>query len=266
MNKSAIVTGGSSGIGHSIALQLIELGFNVFILSRRPPSEWDEKMPSCWNADTNWIEVDFTSTQKLEKAIESWLSVYGNTLSLLVHSAIDYGANSRRPFSNISIEDWERVFKVNVGALFVLCQHLVPQMSKNGEGLIIPISSEVAYNSGAGRMDYAASKAAAKSLVHSLADEAHNLPIQIVSLLPEGMVNTPGIQKRREKGDPILNEYAKASSFRPAIESILFDMGRRHHGNVYSVNMHGAMSNVESQQSLMSNVTSSDIGALHYES
>ncbi|MCW8334901.1 SDR family oxidoreductase [Vibrio paucivorans] len=264
MKKNAIVTGGSSGIGHSIALKLIDSGFNVFIFSRRPPSDWDQDMPNCWNAETNWVEIDFTSTQKLDTTIKKWLNTYGDNLSVLVHSAIDYGSNSRRSISNVTIEDWERVFKVNVESLFILFQNLVPQMAKNGEGLIIPISSEVAYNSGAGRTDYAASKSAAKSLVQSLIDEARRLPIQIVSLLPEGMVNTPGIQKRRQKGDPILNEYAKPSSFQPAVENILSDMGRRHHGNVYSVNIYGEMNNVEGQY-LVSNTTSSDIGALHNE-
>jgi len=259
MQKNVIVTGGSSGIGHSIATKLIDLGFNVFIFSRRPPSEWECKMPQKWNPSTNWVEVDFTSTSNLESTIQSWLTSHGEQLAMLVHSAIDYGSNKRRPFTSIDIDEWERVFKVNVHSLFLLAKMLTPQIVQNGGGLIVPISSEVAYNSGPGRIDYAASKAAASSLVQSLVDETEDLPINIVSLLPEGMVNTPGIQKRRVKGDPVLEEYAPPTSFQQPIIDIVSDMGKSLHGKVYSVNSQGKMTDIEGKK-LISNTRETDIG------
>lgn len=211
-----LVTGGSSGIGNSIASGLFEAGANVTILSRRPPSDWERPMPEAWPSERCWLPADFCELEETLVTVERWLEAHDRRLDVLVHSAVTYGSRSRRPLLEIRLEEWDRVFAVGPRAWFAITQKVLPALLERPRALILGISSEVALQAGPGRLDYAASKAASRGLSLGLAQELRETGVSVVDLLPEGMVDTPGIRRRRQPGAN-LSGYATPDSFiRPA--------------------------------------------------
>ncbi len=229
-----LVTGGSSGIGNSIARGLVVAGADVFIISRRPPNTWERPMPEAWPAKSNWIAADFYHIEKMIEVLNRWLNQEGENLNVLIHSAVTYGSNRRRPLLEMNLDEWDRVFKVGPYAYFGVSKAVLPYLLKQPSGLIISISSEVAYHSGPGRIDYAVSKAASRSFSMSIAEELKGSGVKVVDLLPENMVNTPGIRKRRPIGATLSN-YASPDSFIPPILEVVRRMGEDMHGKAFMV-------------------------------
>jgi NAD(P)-dependent dehydrogenase (short-subunit alcohol dehydrogenase family) len=229
-----LVTGGSSGIGNSIARGLVIAGADVFILSRRSPDTWERPMPETWPAKSNWIAADFYHLDRTIEVLNRWLNQEGEDLSVLIHSAVTYGSNKRRSLLEMNLDEWDHVFKVGPYAYFSVTKLALPYLLKQPSGLIISISSEVAYHSGPGRIDYAASKAASRSFSMSIAEELKDSNVNVVDLLPENMVDTPGIRKRRPIG-ATLSDYASPDTFIPPILEVVERMGEGMHGKAFMV-------------------------------
>ncbi|QRK10074.1 SDR family oxidoreductase [Archangium violaceum] len=222
--RRVLISGGSSGIGNGIARGLFEAGASVTILSRRPPREWERLMPADWPVERCWLPADFTRLEEVIPRLERWLEEDGRGLDVLVHSAVTYGSNGRRPLREMHLEEWDRVFAVGPRAYFTLVRAVLPRLLERPRALILSLSSEVAFNAGPGRIDYAASKAAARNLSLSLAQELAGTGISVVDLLPEGMVDTPGIRRRRRTTTELAG-YATPDSFIPAACRLVASLG-----------------------------------------
>lgn len=239
-NKTVLISGGSSGIGNSVANGLIAAGANVFVLSRRPPEAWENPLPSSWKATTNWIKTDFTDIIRTGEVLGGWLSKHGDQLDVFIHSATNYGENKRRPLQDISLETWNKVFTVNTYSLFLITKMLLPFLLKRPEGLILPITSDVAIIPGPGRIDYAASKAAALSFSRSLGEELNKSSVRIVNLMPKNVINTPGIRNRRKPGTNF-SSYTSPDSFIKTVKELVLTMGKELHNRILTVNANGNM-------------------------
>lgn len=236
-NITVLIAGGSSGIGNSIARGLIEAGADVYILSRRPPNKWEKPMPQGWCSHMNWIFSDLSDLDSTIHSLNKWLSYDNRTLDVLIYSAVSYGSNKRRPILETALEEWDRVFDVGPRAYFAISKTVLPYLIKRQPSLIISISSEVAYHPGPGRIDYAASKAASKSISRSMAAELNNSLVNVVDFLPEEMVDTPGIRSRRKPEDD-LSDYSSPDVFiSPVIETIK-SMGKGMSGKTFVVNQY----------------------------
>lgn len=241
--KTVLISGGSSGIGNSIANGLIAVGANVFVLSRRSPETWENPLPSSWKATTNWIKTDFTDMTRTCEVLGGWLNNHGDQLDVFIHSATDYGDNKRRPLQDISLETWANVFTVNTYSLFLITKMLLPFLLRKPEGLIIPITSDVAIIPGPGRLDYAASKAAALSFSRGLGEELNESSVRIVNLMPKNVINTPGIRNRRKPGTDF-SSYVSPDSFIKAIKNLVSKMGKGLHNHTLAVDDNGNMNEI----------------------
>lgn len=229
-----LITGGSSGIGNSIARGLIDANANVFILSRRPPNMWECPMPEKWPSKTNWIEADFSHLHSTINCLNQWLKHHGKELNALIYSAVSYGSSKRRPIFETEIDEWDCVFEVGPRAYFAVCKAVLPYLLQQASSLIVSISSEVAYHPGPGRIDYAASKAASRSISASIAEEFKNSNLNVLDLLPKHMVDTPGIRKRR-KPDTDLSNYNSPDIFISPIVKIIQSMGKDMNGKAFMI-------------------------------
>ena len=246
-NCHVIVLGGSSGIGRAMATALIANQAKVAILSRRSPEQWEEGPLENWDAKHNLITADLAHTAEAVKLVEQWLQREQRDINILVNSAVTYGVGGRHSFLEIQAQEWYDMFSINVHAPFMITQVLLPYLMQQPKSLILHVSSEVAYNPGPQRIGYSASKSAARFLFSGLAEELKNYQPAVVSILPEGMVDTPGIRKRRDANFDF-SSYAPASSFAAPMLALAKIFGASYHGSTLAVSADGSYRVVQNGQ------------------
>ena len=185
-NKIAVVTGASSGIGKSIALELAKRGVRLCLLGRNPQrlkviseaAKKDSSLVKCYGVDLAKDSDIKELQQKLNSDFEQ--------INILIHSAglISLG---RLEFS--SVTDFDRQYQTNVRAPFLLTQTLLP-MLKSGKGQVVFINSSAGLRAGVNNGQYAATKSALKSIADSFRNELNAEGIRVLSVYP-GRTATP---------------------------------------------------------------------------
>ncbi|PAW63487.1 MAG: 3-oxoacyl-ACP reductase [Verrucomicrobiia bacterium Tous-C2TDCM] len=157
--RSAVVTGGSKGLGKAIARGFVEAGARVMICSRHQDElnsavvEITEGLPG---AEVHAFVADLSSREETDRLAVAALGAFG-TVDILVNNA---GVNSPQAIDAIDDEVWDRVIEINLTAVMRLTRALVPGMKSQGWGRVIHISSVLGVGSKPGRNVYSASKAA----------------------------------------------------------------------------------------------------------
>ena len=173
IGKTAIVTGGSSGIGAAISQRLTNEGAHVIIWDKIPPTDLQK------NNSLTHIEVDISNWGSITRAIEKTKL---KKLDILICSAGVSGPNEKT--WEYEISDWFKVFEVNLHGTFFCNKVCTPLMIKNGYGRIINISSIAGKEGNPNASAYSASKAAVIGLTKSLGKELANFPITVNCVTP----------------------------------------------------------------------------------
>jgi len=198
-NKTALITGASSGIGYSCAKLLAAMNVNLILLSRREEKlqELKNQLLKKHNHSINIFVVSCDVSKRSEVTQKIRSIIDKHTIDILINSAglalgfhkIDEG----------NIDDWETMIDTNIkGVLFVLKQ-VLPQMRSNNKGHIINMGSvagEIAYPHG---NVYCSTKAAIKVLNEAINIDLVGTNIKVSNIMP-GAVNTE-FSKVRFKGD-----------------------------------------------------------------
>ncbi|MFK0120334.1 SDR family NAD(P)-dependent oxidoreductase [Streptomyces sp. NPDC090994] len=199
----AAVVGGSTGIGRGIADAWAAEGIETHVFSRsRPAGPGADRLV--------WHRLDFRDPGQAERALRAHLPA---DVSLVCYSAIYFTAR-REPFLETDETDWLDQFAINVHGLARTLKAALPLLRPAAPGLFLHISSEVVYNAGPNRSGYAATKAAASSLIRSVALETDADDVTFVEALPAGMVDSPGIRARRSP-DFDYSGYMSPAAFAP---------------------------------------------------
>ena len=212
-NKKAIITGGSKGIGRSIALKLAEYGCDLFLLSRNKDSlnivkneilkEFDIKV-ECYITDTG-------NYDSVNKTFSDIISTY-NTIDILVNNA---GITKDNILIRMSQEEWNSVINTNLTGYFNCCKAIIKQMIKQKYGRIINISSIIGINGNAGQANYAASKAGIIGLTKSLSKEVGSRNITVNAIAP-GFIETEMTRKlNKDNKEKFLNSIPLKCFGRP---------------------------------------------------
>ena len=151
MLKTALVTGGSRGIGRGIAERLLEEGYRVAITSRSAADEEAQKKFLC-------IQADNSSAEDRERAVQTAIAEFGG-IGLLVNNA-GVAPNVRADLLEMGEESMRRLLDINLMGPFFLTQRVAKHMIERGEGTIINITSCSAYAVSTNRGEYCISKAA----------------------------------------------------------------------------------------------------------
>jgi NAD(P)-dependent dehydrogenase (short-subunit alcohol dehydrogenase family) len=224
--RRMIVVGGSTGIGRGIADAWAAAGAEVVVCSRNQPAD---------AAQLGWEWIDLTEPDHARKQLAG-LGV--GQVNAVCFSAVDYG-QKRASLSDVSEQEWRRQLEVNVTGLWLTLHALLPSLRRARSGLFVGVSSEVAFNAGPGRSGYAASKAAAKALLDSVAQEEEKEDaVRVVQVLPAGMVDSPGIRRRRPAGFDY-DSYMKPASFGRVATELAATGGKGHHGDSLVVDGNG---------------------------
>jgi 2-hydroxycyclohexanecarboxyl-CoA dehydrogenase len=181
--KTAVVTGGASGIGLAIARRLHTDGLDVATIDLKPSD------------DDRAFTADVTDRSQVDAALSAIRARLG-PVAVLVNAA---GLDGFTRFANMTFEEWQRVIDVNLNGVFHVTQAVLPDMVAAGWGRIVNISSSSTHSGVARMSHYVAAKSAVNGLTKSLALEYGPSGIT-VNAVPPGFIDTPMLRNAEKQG------------------------------------------------------------------
>jgi 3-oxoacyl-[acyl-carrier protein] reductase len=181
--KHAVITGGAAGIGEACTRRLLNGGAKVSIWDR------DEKALAAvgekFGAQAQGVRVDVSDEQSVIAAVKATLA-FGNHIDILINSAGITGPNTT--VIEYPVEEWNRVFDINVRGTFLTCKNIAPVMKLanggKGYGRIVNIASVAGKEGNPNASAYSASKAAVMGLTKSLGKELALTEIKVNCITP----------------------------------------------------------------------------------
>lgn len=187
MEKTVLVTGGARGIGAAISRAFADSGFRVAINYNRSTeaaqSLVDELVKKGVKARAFKADVSCAGDVK---AMTAGVLQWAGGIDVLVNNA---GVASQRLFTDISEEEWDRMFDINVKGAFLCCKNVLPGMISKKKGKIVNISSIWGISGASCEVHYSASKAALIGLTRALARELGPSGITVNCVAP-GVIET----------------------------------------------------------------------------
>ncbi len=176
--KTALVTGGSRGIGRAIAVELARAGADVTLTYR---SGKDEAVKAAEEAGCRAVEADVSDPEEAKALIDD-----AGELDVLVNNA---GITRDGLLARMSDEDWRVVLETNLNGTFHTCRAVVRGMMKRRAGSIVNVSSIVGLHGNPGQTNYSASKAGIIGFTKALARELGNRGVRANVVAP-GYIDT----------------------------------------------------------------------------
>jgi NAD(P)-dependent dehydrogenase (short-subunit alcohol dehydrogenase family) len=180
--KVAIVTGGAQGIGAAIARGLEEAGATVVVADLDPPE--------------GELRADVSSEEDVAGMVDQTLERHGR-IDVLVNNAGLYASLAMRPFTEIPLDEWNRVMEINVASMFLTSRAVVPVMREHGGGKIVNISSGTPFRGVPFLLHYVTSKGAIVALTRALAKELGKDGIHVNCVAP-GFTMSDGVKAHPE--------------------------------------------------------------------
>ena len=180
---TAIVTGSAGGIGEATARALAKRGFRIAIADLRLDAAKDTAtLMQTEGFAAEAVLLDVASPDSAAAMVEKVLSLYGR-IDVLVNNA---GIESSLPFLELSLEEYERVMRVNTTGVWICCRAVIPIMLRQAKGAIVNVSSVAAQRGGGllGTAAYATSKGATIALTKALAREFAKAGIRVNAVAP----------------------------------------------------------------------------------
>jgi NAD(P)-dependent dehydrogenase (short-subunit alcohol dehydrogenase family) len=182
-NKTAIITGGTSGIGKQIAAQFGKEGATVIIAGRNA-SKWENMEPE-YKPFLHFMQADVSKSDQVKKLIDYAFSI-NNRLDILVNNA---GIQYERNIEDTPEEDWDLVLETNLKSVFLCSKYAIPHLRAQGGGSIINISSVDGFWAEPLLGAYCASKGGILALTKSIALDFGKDGIRCNSICP-GYIET----------------------------------------------------------------------------
>lgn len=187
MSKTAIVTGGSRGIGAAIVEMLVKEGYNV-VINYNKSEEIAKKMKEEFTSKGYTVETfkaDVSKREEVKKLVEFATEKFKN-IDVLINNC---GISQTKLFTDITDEDWQNMINTNLNSAFYMCQEVVPNMIHNKKGSIINISSIWGITGASCEVHYSVAKAGVDALSKALAKELGPSGIRVNSIAP-GIIDT----------------------------------------------------------------------------
>lgn len=237
MMKTAIVTGGSRGIGAAIVKMLAKEGYNVIInynrseeIAKRMKEEFTSKG---YSVET--FKADVSKREEVKKLVEFTIQKFGK-IDVLINNA---GIAQEKLFTQITDNDWNTMIQTNLNSVFYCTQEAVPYMIANQEGTIINISSIWGVTGGSCEVHYSVAKAGIDGMTKALAKELGPTHIRVNSIAPGAIDTDMNKNVTQEEWEELkqeipLESIGKASDIAKCVKWLIEDEYTT--GQVISVN------------------------------
>jgi 3-oxoacyl-[acyl-carrier protein] reductase len=186
-NKTALITGGTRGIGYAIVKKFAEEGCNVaftYLSSDEKAKQFEAEL-NALGVKAKAFKSDAGSYAESEKLVEEIIKDFG-TIDILVNNA---GVTRDNLILRMSEQQWDEVINANLKSVFNLSKHVSKIMLRNKKGSVINLTSIVGIKGQAGQSNYAASKAGIIGFTKSIADEFGSRSIRCNAIAP-GFIET----------------------------------------------------------------------------
>ena len=187
MEKVAIVTGASRGIGREIAKTLAKDGVHVIANYNKSEQRALElkKELNDENIEIDIFKADVSKREEAKELVEYTLKKYGK-VDILINNA---GISEFKEFTKITDNDWNKMINTNLNSVFIMSQEVLNNMIQNKEGCIINISSIWGMVGSSCEVHYSTAKAGIIGMTKALAKELGPSNIRVNAIAP-GMINT----------------------------------------------------------------------------
>ncbi|WP_209125151.1 SDR family oxidoreductase [Alkalihalobacillus sp. BA299] len=178
-DQVAVVTGGTRGIGKSIAIGLAEQGANIALLQRSDNEETKQEIEKL-GVKCEIFECDLNDLDRVRNVIPEVKAKMGS-VDILVNNA---GIQRRHPAVEFPESDWDEVLNINLKVVWILCQEAGKIMTAQKSGKIINIASLVSFQGGITVPAYTAAKGAVGQLTKALANEWSSQGVNVNAIVP----------------------------------------------------------------------------------
>ncbi|MBV9323673.1 MAG: SDR family oxidoreductase [Chloroflexi bacterium] len=172
-DRVVIVTGGGKGIGLRYVRGLAAEGATIVVaeIDEAAAEHAASEVRAVGNRAME-VPTDVSDEASVRRMVERTISEFG-TIDVLINNAARFAAawDERGPSDELTVEQWDRMFAVNVRGTWLCCKHVVPHMRERGGGSIINVSSGTAWKGSTGFLHYVTSKAAIAGMTRALARE-----------------------------------------------------------------------------------------------
>ena len=214
--KAALVTGAATGIGRAAVLALARAGYDVAVnyssseKAARDTASAAEKL----GARTLAIKCDVADEPGVRRMVASIKEKFGR-LDVLINNAGTTAAWTPKDLETLSLEEWDRVFAVNVRGLFQVTRAALPLL-REAKGCVVNTASIVGLRPGPQPLPYAASKAAVVNLTKTL---AWNLgpDVRVNAVAPGWMEGDWMKRMLKDKYDDLMGKRAKATPLKRVV-------------------------------------------------
>ena len=200
--KTAIVTGGNTGLGQGYVVALAKAGADLFVVTY--DRDWDStrEMAEKEGVKIEFFQADLTDRAQIKNVVEECIKVYGK-IDILVNNA---GTIRRAPLLEYKDEDWDAVMNINLNSVYFLSKAAAEVMVKNGGGKIINIASMLSFQGGKFVPPYTASKHGVAGITKAFANElaVHNIQTNAIAPGYIKTANTEPIRADEKRNAEIL--------------------------------------------------------------
>lgn len=193
--KNAVITGGTTGLGLSIAECMIEAGARAVVVSMDPQEVFDENLGK-YGDKAAYYQFNITDTDHTQALADQIIAEHGN-IDILVNNA---GNHCKKPIEEMTVADYESVLNVHLVGAFAITKAFVPHMRKQKSTSIIFQASMTSFIGQPYVMGYSTAKAGYLGMVHTLASEVSKDGVRVNAIAP-GWIDTPMFRKATDN-DP----------------------------------------------------------------
>ena len=197
---TAVITGGSRGIGLGIAKEILKMGFTAILTARKESEEVDE-LKEKYGEKVVFMPCDISDINSIENLVSSVKETFGK-IDLLVNNA-GVAPKVRKDILEITPEDFDYLADINLKGTFFVTQKFAPLLIENGGGRIVNISSMSAYTASVNRGEYCISKAGISMMTKLYAARLAEYGISVLEIRP-GIIETDMTSKVKEKYEKLI--------------------------------------------------------------